>query len=1194
MHLRISDLVKVVVLNITLLVIPLQSQEQVNFGNEIYPILKTNCFACHGKDQQMGEFRLDNRTSALKGGISGPSILPGHAETSSLVQRISHVEGVNPMPMGNAKLSPKEITLIKLWVEQGAIWPANVGELEGKVKRHWAYVTPNQSASSSVDDDWGRNPLDSFVAAKLREKSLSPNPEASRETLIRRLSLDLTGLPPTENQVEHFLEDNSPEAYMKLVERLLASQRYGEHWASSWLDLARYADTNGYESDEPRTMWLYRDWVVNAFNCNMRFDEFTIAQLAGDLLPEATERQKIATGFHRNTLINNEAGSKNDEFYDAAVKDRVDTTGTVWLGSTVGCAQCHDHKYDPFTQEDYYRLYAVFNNTTDSAIELSNEMDVFHGSKKELKLREAGLAQLDKILGTSTPQLQLTQQKWENQFVLLNGESNKKWLPVRILNAQSSDDTQLVVDDDGAIIIEDKNTLSKVLDIDIETTHANTTAFRIESASAKGLNPNPLSENITETEQQKTPIPMAIRGIEILDYSESKLQDRIEAASDNLKFDDWHMIGPFRELSRQTAFKKQHGPETDYDLSKLYENGNLFWRKRADWSDGLSHLLQGEHAAIYVHRTVTTKDPMQLRISLGSDKSIELWFNKKKVFSKDLTREVRSDQEIITLNLNKGENHIVLKLANDTGSYSFYFRAYTEPEWKARIKTTAAAADVGTDDVLALTNLINGQNNRPWELSQREGGGIAIFQMTQAIVGNKLKVRVLFDRQWSPSTPARRMPARLHITSTNLSKPVIDELLRTPVSIRNVVTKKASTRNLNENERLAKHYRSIAPYLDDTREKRAQVSQSLEKFRATNTTQTLVMKERENPRETFVQNRGSFLDLTDRVRPGVPRVFDEALKIKDRLGLAQWLVSKSNPLTSRVRVNQVWASLFGQGIVKSLEDFGSQSDPPSHPKLLDWLATEFVRTGWNQKKLLKTIVSSATYRQSSVVSPQKLERDPANEWLSRGARFRVRSEAIRDLALQISGSLSTKMGGPSVFPPQPESVLNDRFIEGGFRLWNTSKGEDRYRRALYTFFKRTTVYPMMTTFDAPDRTVCTVDRPRSNTPLQALNTLNDPVFLEAAGAFARLITLQHTTPVGRIDYAFRRALARRPSPREASSMLEYYMKWSQHYRSQESAAERLINQALNEPLNDTPATSLAPWIVVANVILNLDETMTRE
>ncbi len=1202
MHLRIPDLVKVVVLNTTLLVIPSQSQEQVNFGNEIYQILKTNCFACHGKDQQMGEFRLDNRTSALKGGISGPSILPGHAETSSLVQRISHVEGVNPMPMGDAKLAPKEITLIKLWIEQGAVWPANVGELEGQVKRHWAYVAPKQSASPSVDDDWSRNPLDNFVAAKLREKGLSPNPEASQKTLIRRLSLDLTGLPPTENQVEHFLEDNSSEAYMKLVERFLASQRYGEHWASSWLDLARYADTNGYESDEPRTMWLYRDWVVDAFNRNMRFDEFTIAQLAGDLLPEATERQKIATGFHRNTLINNEAGSKNDEFYDAAVKDRVDTTGTVWLASTVGCAQCHDHKYDPFTQKDYYRLYAVFNNTTDSAIELNNEMNVFHGSKKELELRETDLAQLDKILDTSTPQLQLAQQKWENQFMLLNGGNNKNWLPVRILNAHSGDGRQSVIDDDGSIIIEDKNTLSKVFDIDIETTHANTTALRIESASVKGLKPSPLSENITETEQQKTPIPMAIRAVEILNYSESKLQDRIEAASANLEFDDWHMVGPFRELSRQAAFKKRHGPETDYDLSKLYEDGNLFWRKRPDWTDGLSHLLQGEHAAMYVHRTVTTKDPMQLRVSLGSDKSIEFWFNKQKIFSEDLTREVRSDQEIITLNLNKGENHIVLKLANDTGDYSFYFRAYTEPEWEARIKATAAAADIGTDDALALTNLINGQSSwfpgsnslyRPWKLHQKEGGA-AIFQMAQAIAGNKLRIRVLFDRQWSPRTPARRMPARLRVASTSLSKTAIGELLRTPASIRNVVTKKTSTRNRDENERLAKHYRSIAPYLDDTRKKRTQASRSLEEFRATNTAKTLVMQERENPRETFVQNRGSFLDLTDRVRPGVPKVFDKALEIENRLGLARWLVSNGNPLTSRVRVNQVWASLFGQGLVKSLEDFGSQSDSPSHPKLLDWLATEFIRTGWDQKKILKTIVSSATYRQSSVVSPRKLEKDPKNEWLSRGARFRVRSEAIRDLALQISGLLSTKMGGPSVFPPQPESVLNDRFIEGGFRLWNTSKGEDRYRRGLYTFFKRTTVYPMMTTFDAPDRTVCTVSRPRSNTPLQALNTLNDPVFLEAAGAFARLITLQHTTPVGRIDYAFRRALARQPNPREATSMLEYYTKWSQHYRSQESAAERLVDQALNKPLNDTPATSLAPWIVVANVILNLDETVTRE
>ncbi len=1168
---------------------------EVNFEKDVFPIFEKRCFACHGEAQQMGELRLDTKSLAMKGGAGGAAITRGKGSASSLVQRIAHVEGVNPMPMGGEKLAGREIALIRAWIDQGAKWPEGVGRAEAKVKRHWAYVPPERPALPPAGRDWARNAIDRFVAAKLSEKGLTPNPEASRETLARRLSLDLTGLPPTEDQVERFLADKSPQAYENLVDRLLASKRYGEHWASSWLDLARYADTNGYESDEPRTMWLYRDWVVEAFNRNLGFDQFTIEQLAGDLLPNADESQKIATGFHRNTLINNEAGSKNDEFHDAAVKDRVDTTATVWLAGTIGCSQCHDHKYDPFTQREYYSFYAIFNNTTDSAIELDDEMDVFLGDKDELASRESDIARLDDILQTPTTELAAEQHDWEAGLREVDREIENAWQPARVLTARTDGGRELTIDADGSIVIEGEDNVAKVFEIEVETADARTTALRIESVSAADLDPTPLPKDADEEEKAKIPAPIAIRGLEIENRSDPELRSRIDAARARLQFDEWHMIGPFREASRQAAFEKRHGPETDYDLLKIYEDGNLFWMKRADWQDGVSHLLQGESSAMYVHRTVTAKQAAPLRVSLGSDKDIELWFNQEKIYSAQPTREVRADQKVITLDLKKGENHIVLKFANDTGDYGFYFRAYTEPEWQARVRADTASADTGGDSALALPGLVSGEGKRGWKLSEEEGGA-ATFRVVEAIRGNRMRLRILAESQWSSTTPARRMPARLRIVAANLSAPAITEVLRTPESIRKIAPAPAAERGVEEAERLAAHYRSIAPRLEAKRRERAELSRALEAFREKHTTKTLVLKEREEPRETFIQNRGNFLDLNERVSPAVPKAlgpFSEGQKL-DRLGLARWLVSGHNPLTARVRVNQIWAGVFGRGFVTSAEDFGSQGDRPSHPRLLDWLATEFVRAGWDQKALLKTIATSAAYRQSSVASADKLEQDPNNEWLSRGARFRVRGEAIRDVALKIAGLLSDKQGGPSVFPPQPEAVLNDRFIEGGFRLWNTSEGEDRYRRALYTFFKRTVVYPMLTTFDAPDRTVCTVRRPRSNTPLQALNTLNDPAFFEAAGGLARLITSKAETPAERVDYAFRRTLARKPSAQEAASLLAHYEKWVGHYRTAKDDAEAVVAQAFHESRPEADAAELAPWIVVANVMLNLDETVTRE
>jgi mono/diheme cytochrome c family protein len=1167
----------------------------VDFAKEVFPVFEKSCQGCHGEAQQMGELRLDTKTIAMRGGAGGPAVIPGHGSASPLLKRIAHVEGVNPMPMGGEKLTNNEIALIRAWIDQGAVWPDGVGRTEAKVERHWAYIRPEGPVPPQAGAGWARNAIDRFVSAKLEGKGLKPNPEASRETLVRRLSLDLTGVPPTEDQVDSFLADQGPGAYERLVDRLLESPRYGEHWASSWLDLARYADTNGYESDEPRTIWLYRDWVINAFNRNLGFDQFTIEQLAGDLLPDPTEGQKIATGFHRNTLITNEAGSKDDEFYDAAVKDRVDTTATVWLASTIGCAQCHDHKFDPFTQREYYSFYAIFNNTTDSAIKLSDELDVFRGDTEELARREAALVRFDEFLNTSTPELEAAQGKWEAEFNKVRGEIEDGWQPLRVISARA-DGKELTIDSDGSIVIEGEHNVGKVFDIEVEIGAAAANVLRIESASADGLEPTALAEDTDEEEKAKEVQPITIRGVEI-EGRGGAVSQRIEAARANLQFDDWHMIGPFREASRRAAFEKRHGPETDYDLLKIYEDGNLFWNKRADWQDGTSHLLQGENAAMYVHRTVSAKEAAPLVISLGSNKGLELWFNQKKIYSEDPTREVRAAQKIIRLDLKKGENHIILKSANDTGDYGYYFRAYTEPEWEARVGLAAAAADTGSDAMLTLPGLVNGEGKRGWDLSEEEGGR-AILRTTEPIQGEgaRLRLRLLAERAWSATTPARRMPARLRLSAAYLSDFATEELQRTPASIREIAAMPAAERGGDEPNRLAAHYRSIAPSLATLRSEQTEAATALEEFRGRHTSKTLVLQEREDRRETFIQNRGNFLDLTERVQPGTPRILGaiSGREKLDRLGLARWLVSGEHPLTARVRVNQIWSSVFGRGFVTSPGDFGTQGERPSHPELLDWLSTEFVRLRWDQKALLKTIVSSAAYRQASTATAEKLEKDPNNGWLSRGARFRVGGEAIRDVALQIGGLLSSKLGGPSVFPPQPDSVLGDHFIEGGFRLWNTSEGEDRYRRAIYTFYKRTVVYPMLSTFDAPDRVVCTARRSRSNTPLQALITLNDPAFFEAAGGLAQLITSQATTPSQRVDYAFRRTLAREPSPQEADSMLQHYEEWAEHYRRSEDRAAATVAAAFHDAPPETNPIELAPWIVVANVMLNLDETMTRE
>jgi mono/diheme cytochrome c family protein len=782
--------------------LPPASAEQFDFLRDVRPLLVARCYRCHGPNKQTSGLALHRRNRMLAGGDSGPAIVPGKSEKSRLIHYVAGLDGdhVMPPPGKGERLTSKEIGLLRAWIDQGARWP----ESDRDAADHWAYRKPVRPKLPAVKDaGWVRNGIDVFVLARLEKEGLKPSPEADRATLIRRVSLDLTGLPPTVAEVDAFLADARPDAYERLVERLLSSPRYGERWARPWLDLARYADTNGYEKDRPRIMWLWRDWVIQALNADMPFDQFTIEQLAGDLLPvpasssgsggdKEGEWQKVATGFHRNSMLNDEGGINPEEFRVVAVKDRVDTTATVWLGATLECAQCHSHKYDPFTQEEYYRFLAFFNHTADTGVGNGPEISV----------------------STRADQLHL---------------------------------------------------------------------------------------------------------------------DRI------------------------------------------------------------------------------------------------------------------------------------------------------------------------TSELAALDTKLNEYKDRP--------GDPRAKKLRDEISG--------------------KMAEMLNVRSPT----------------------------------------------------------------------TMVMQELAKPRPNFIMLRGDFRQKGKAVEPGTPAALHPFPKDAphNRLGLARWLVSPDNPLVGRVTVNRHWHAFFGRGLVQTPEDFGTQGDRPTHPELLDWLAVEFTDRNWSMKRLHRLIVTSATYRQSSRVSPELLKRDPYDALYARGPRLRVEYETLRDLSLSAGDLLSQKIGGPSVMPPQPSGIWENSF--GFYDLpnfrWKEDTGEDRYRRGIYIFLRRSALYPTFKMFDAPSRDVCSVRRPRTNTPLQALATLNDPVFVEAAGGLAqRVLTQIKGDTKARATFVFRICVARPPRPGEVEKLVSLYEKALAKYRADPKAAEKLVKHC-RVRADRLKVEELAAWTVVANVLLSLDETLTK-
>ena len=834
------------------------SKKQVHFTTDIEPILRDHCYSCHAGTMQSGGLRLDQRKAALAGGVSGPVIQPANSGGSRLIHLVSGTTPSLRMPLNGESLTSQQVGLLRDWIDQGAHWPEAAtldpsgSDSPGQAGIHWAFLPVVRPPVPQVENtSWVKNPIDAYVLAKLEAQDIEPSAEAEPTTLIRRLSLDLIGLPPSPFDINRFLDDRHSDAYERLVDRLLDSDHYGEKWARHWLDLARYADSDGYETDGTRPhAWRYRQWVIEAFNRNLPFDQFTIEQLAGDLIPSPTIEQKVATGFNRNTLTNREGGMDLEMLRIERVMDRTDTLGAVWLGLTLGCASCHDHKYDPISQPDYYQLFAFFNSAVEVNIEapLAGEMGPYLQGKPEYDRKRRELLAQYKVADL--------QREWE------------------------------------------KKTL--------------------------------------------------------------------EAATNPNVGDDW----------------------------------------------------------------------------------ILAW-------------------EILAVDFDGGQD--ILRLAPSRRT------------WKQR--------DRMTDHFLKWYGIVAGEE-RVKELKFKE-------------LRNELK-------------------------------------------------------------------------------------SLLEEYPALSEAQT--MTEDLNPPKSHLLIRGNYRQPGPEVHPDTPAVLPPLPTGPEppRLRLARWLVSPENPLVARVTVNRLWQELFGTGLVKTSENFGLRGDRPSHPELLDWLASEFVAKRWDIKKMLKLMVESATYRQSSRVRESLQARDPKNQLLARQQRLRLPAELIRDSALAVSGLLDPAIGGRSIYPPQPPSVGELAYED----QWNESHGRDRYRRGLYIYFKRTGPYPQLAAFDSPDSLTACSRRERSTTPLQALNLLNDPVFVEAAQALAtRILREEADCTEGQIDHAFRLCLARSPTVSEKHRLIEFYRHSTRALEQNPDQVDALFPPQGVEGIDRNQA---AIWVGISSTLLNLDEFITRE
>jgi hypothetical protein len=984
------------------------ADEPVDFAKTVRPILEKTCYECHAEKKPKGKFRLDSKELALKGGSTGKAIIPGDAKQSYLIKRLRGLGGEDRMPLDHDPLPAGQIALIEKWIDEGAVWPDSASISSAKIETHWAYVKPVLPAIPAVKNaGWVRNPIDAFVLARLEKEGLAPSREADRATLIRRVYLDLIGLPPSPAEVDAFVKDESPLAYEAVVDHLLANPHYGEKWARHWLDLARYADTNGYEKDRARTIWPWRDWVIAALTSDMPFDRFTIEQIAGDLLPNATAAQRIATGFHRNTMQNEEGGIDIEEFRFKAMVDRVQTTATTWLGQTLQCAQCHNHKYDPFSQKEYYSFFALMNN--------ADEVDYAIPDEAVTKRRgevEEQIAELETARATNLARAAEKQTAWEES---MRGRA-KHWTMIRPVKMVSKNHATMEVLADDSVLVSGDKPNNDCYDLELHGDFAGVRALRLE------------------------------------------------------------------------VLPDASCPENGPGRAPLFSPGDFLLSEVALAANG------------------------------------------------------------------------PIKIAGASQSYAE--------------KGRSAAA------------CLDGKLDTGWSIRGHTGeASWAVFNLALPLPAETNALSLKLDQEYIHQMTIGRF--RISVTRDEGAEAIAE--LPAEVEAAMVVAK--PQRTAAQREVIEKHFLSVTPELAEANKKIAEMRRSMPKLVA-----TMVLEERrpQFARAIKLHHRGEFLDEREVVAPGVPAVLPPMrVGNANRLGLARWLVDEENPLAGRVVMNRDWAMIFGRGIVATVADFGVQGEKPSHPELLDWLATEFVKQKWSMKAMHRLMVTSATYRQSSRVSTELLARDPMNVLLARGPRFRVDAEMVRDLSLAEAGLLTEKIGGPSVFPPQPAGVAE---LSYGATAWPTSKGADRFRRGLYTYLKRTSLYPGLTTFDAPTTEVTCPLRPRSDTPLQALQVLNDRVFVEAAQGLARRVMadVSAKSVAERVALAFRLVVSREATPDEIAAAAAFYERQLARFKDGSLKAETIaISEAMPRPAG-VDLNELAAWTTVARAMLNLDEAITKE
>jgi len=1012
-----------IALTATFLTCVAAAEEKVEFNRDVLPILSNHCYACHGPDSATREagLRLDQRESTTGKADSGKrAVTPGNVQVSELIRRITTEDENERMPpvKGPKPLNADQIATLKTWIMQGA-----------EFQPHWAFIPPKQpEIPKTLNSAWPKNEIDHFVLARLERVGIKPAREANRETLIRRVAFDLTGLPPTLKEIDLFLSDQSPHAYEQMVDRYLASPAYGEHMARHWLDLARYADSNGYQYDTEREQWIWRDWVINAYNSNKPFNEFTIEQLAGDLLPAATDQQRLATGFNRNHGITIEGGIIDEEYRTEYVMDRLVTTGDVWLALTIGCARCHEHKFDPISQKEFYQLYAFFNQVPERGMQgfapkqripsplATESQKVFDVELARLKAELQKPAEIDEQLNL-----------WSKN---ISGEAVSGWTVVEPLTMKSSGGTTLTKLADNSLLASGANPQKDVYEIVSKTDATNLTAVRLEALtheSLPGSGPGRHSNsNFVLSEFELTAVSTA-------DPSKQQTIKFIRAIADY--------------------------SQANYEIDKAIDGnqtGNNGWAV-----DGPTRKLPA--TALFI------------------------------------------------------------------ASSPFGFEGGTELQFRLRHEAGFSTHGVG----------------RP----------------------------------------------RLSITGDT---PDTLELNGIPADIRQIAGKQRDQRTTNEQKQLQEYF--LAHH--NPQQALEQRVAELEKQKVAAIPETMIMQDMAQPRATYLLDRGQYNEPREQVSPDVPAIFPAMPKTaaKNRLGFANWLVDPGHPLTARVAVNRYWQRLFGLGLVKTSEDFGVQGELPSHPELLDWLALEFIRSGWDIKHMQWLIVNSATYRQTSHVGADAYRKDPENRLLARGPRMRLDAEQIRDATLAVGGSLVQQQGGKSVYPYQPKGLwleLNNR--PNYSKAYPQGSGNDLYRRSLYTFWKRTVPSPMLKTLDAPEREFCTIRRSRTNTPLQALLLLNGPQFVEAARKLAeRMLTEGGSTVDEQITYGFRLVTARNPSTAELAVFREAYDTDLKHYTNAQNAAQKLLqvgDSAFNKSLNQA---ELAACTSLARVFLNLDEAITKE